>query len=318
MSEFKPNIWRLQTQHDTKGLERALTNDDADIRKRAAAALRAIGATVALPTLKTVLETEQDPDTRAHILAALESLEVEHERDDHKDLDTFDDDIDDKEETAIFDTEVLRMVRQLESDDDDEIIAAAQKLGDLKDKQAVEPLVIRFKDPKVAIRVRLAVAEALLELESALVEVALLGALRKPDWRVRRNAAAILGQLKADWAVEPLSRALNDKHERVRRTAFAALKYIGTPEALDAIKQAARRKKAQQKADKKSTSEQPAVESNNKPDNSDGADESLSWPKRKETVAPNLAQTKPLDPEKLKQAKAQFEQLKQEKTDDEQ
>jgi hypothetical protein len=75
----------------------------------------------------------------------------------------------------------------------------------------------------------------LIKLESAPVEVTLLAALRNPDWRIRRNATAVLGQLHADWAVHPLIAALRDEQEIVRRTAYAALKRIGTTEALQAI-----------------------------------------------------------------------------------
>jgi len=92
-----------------------------------------------------------------------------------------------------------------------------------------------FNDSGVSIEVRLAVAEALLKLESAPVEVALLAALRHSDWKIRRNGAAILGQLKAAWAVEPLAKAVRDPHPTVRRTAYAALKHIGTPEARKAL-----------------------------------------------------------------------------------
>jgi hypothetical protein len=103
------------------------------------------------------------------------------------------------------------------------------------DKLAVEPLVLLFNDARMSIQVRLAVAEALLKLESAPVEVALLANLRHSDWRIRRNGAAILGQLKATWAIQPLARALRDSNKHVRRTARAALKHIGTPEARKAL-----------------------------------------------------------------------------------
>jgi hypothetical protein len=45
----------------------------------------------------------------------------------------------------------------------------------------------------------------------------------------------MLGHLEADWAVTPLTEALKDENELVRRTAHAALKHIGTPEALAAL-----------------------------------------------------------------------------------
>jgi hypothetical protein len=45
----------------------------------------------------------------------------------------------------------------------------------------------------------------------------------------------MLGHLEADWAVAPLAEVLHDENELVWRTARAALKHIGTPEALAAL-----------------------------------------------------------------------------------
>src|SRR5690606_35402113 len=104
---------------------------------------------------------------------------------------------------------------------------------------AAEPLVMLFNDSGKPNNVRLAAAEALLRLESAPVEASLLGALRSPKWEIRRKAAGVLGQIKAEWAILPVHRSIvNDKHEAVRRTARAALKHIGTPQALAALKAA--------------------------------------------------------------------------------
>lgn len=234
MSDFRPDIWRLQAQLDTRGLVEALANIDPGIRKRAAAALRALGAVDAIPALKSTLEKERNDDVRGHLAAVLEGLQQEKDRQINVG--------DDSGELQVDDPELVRLINALESDDPETVIQAAKTLGERGDKQAVEPLVTLFKTPTVAITVRLAVAEALLLLDSAPVEVALLGALRSQQWRIRRNGAAILGQLKADWAVEPLGRAVLDPHELVRRTARAALKHIGTPDALNTLDQAAKQR----------------------------------------------------------------------------
>ncbi len=229
MSDFKPDIWRLQAQFNTQGLVEALANDDAGIRRRAAAALRALGAYHAIPELEAALESESDPETRANMLAALATLHQERERKEQDEATL--------EVPGARLTEVDRLLQALQvTTDPDTIIQLARKLGDLGAKQAVDTLVVLFNNAQLPIRVRLAVAEVLLKLESAPIEVALLGALSSPQWRVRRNSAAILGQLRAVWAVEPLAVALRDEHEMVRRTAYAALRNIGTPEALRAIR----------------------------------------------------------------------------------
>jgi HEAT repeat protein len=211
VSDLRLNIWRLQAQFDTRGLIEALANQDAGIRKRAAAALRTLDATEAVPALKQALANEKDADTRSALTAALEHLLPEES---------------DKSP---------KWIAQLKSGDTENMIQAARALGELKDKTAVEPLVLIFHNPQLSGRVRLAAAEALIKLESAPAVVTLLAALRGKDWHIRRNAVAVLGQLRADWAIEPIIERMADENDIVRRTARAALKRIGTPEALKAL-----------------------------------------------------------------------------------
>jgi HEAT repeats/PBS lyase HEAT-like repeat len=211
LSDLRPNIWRLQAQFNTQGLIEALKNDDAGIRKRAAAALRTMGATEAIPTLQQMLKVEQDPDARHAITAALDHLLPEQSE------------------------KVPTLIAQLQSSQPEAIIYAARALGEIKDKTAVEALILVFHNPQLSGRVRLAAAEALIKLESAPAVVTLLAALRSANWRIRRNAAAVLGQLKADWAVDSLLASLDDENEAVGRTARAAIRRIGTPEALEAL-----------------------------------------------------------------------------------
>lgn len=223
MSDFRPNIWRLQAQSDVDGLIGALDNSDPDIRQRAAIALRALSATSAIPALRAVLAREEHPAVRTNVTAALVFLLEEHQEQM------------DKGPAATPPDEVTLLVRQLQSKDTAQIIHAAQALGALGDQTAVEALIVLFNNPEQPANVRLAAAEALIELKSAPTMVTALVALRKADTHLRRVAAAMLGHLEADWAVEPLRAALKDEQELVRRTARAALKHIGTPEALKAL-----------------------------------------------------------------------------------
>ncbi len=225
MSDIRVNIWRLQAQSDIPGLIKAIGNSDSGIRKRAAAALRTLDAKEATPALTQALETESDPDTRAHILAALEQL-----------ADEVDEELEEPGQDELEQNRVSMLIARLGSRDSKKIISAAQKLGDLNDKQAAEPLVVTFNDGTLPIKARLVIAETLLKLECAPTEVSLLGATSSPDWRIRRKAVAVLGRLKADWAIEPMSKLLIDEHPQVRKTAFAALKHIGTPQAVAVLK----------------------------------------------------------------------------------
>jgi HEAT repeat protein len=281
VSDFKPDIWQLQAQFNTEGLVKALASTDAGIRKRAAAALRALGAIHTIPDLEKTLENEIDPETRTNIFSALHSLEQEKQRQETG------------EDVPAAMTKAEQLIAELKaSTKEEDITRLAGILGHLGDKQAVEPLVILFNNAKLSIKPRLAVAEALLELESAPVEVALLGALRSPEWRVRRNGAAILGQLRAAWAIEPLGKALRDKNEVVRKTSYAALRTIGTPEARAVLKQAATKKTKAAKATgtKKKKQAPPPIHPDIKAE--------LTWPNRKEEEDQiSQMQTKPLDPD---------------------
>jgi len=224
VDEQQPDVWQLQVQLDIQGLVRALASEDANIRKRAAAALRTIGAKDAIPSLRAAYAAESDGETRSALASALETLTDERP--------TNEEAVADAAEDLPIDQDMVRhLLQQLQSTDPDLVVNAARELGELGDKIAVEPLVLLFNDPKVTIQIKLAVAEALLKLESAPVEVALLANLRHTDWHIRRNGAAILGKLKAEWAIIPLGQALRDPHPQVRRTAHAALIHIGTPEA---------------------------------------------------------------------------------------
>lgn len=341
MDEFKPDIWKLQAQLNIEGLIKALESDDAGIRKRAATALRALGAVNAIDTLKALLETEPEPDTRAHFAAAIEALEqVRAEQTDQAD-----------ETNAPIkpqDPEVQALLAQLRSKKVDDVIKAARALAARGEKLAVEPLVVLFNTPKVPINVRLAIAEALLKLESAPVEVALLGALRSPEWRVRRNGAAILGKLKADWAVEPLAKALHDSNGSVRLTAHAALRNIDTTEAQRALRLApeldektGKKKKPRQPVDKippnqdampkQQTSEElERIRKGTRPRRPEGLDEAIkakttppkdetqkiSWPRRTRKPAnPSLAPTRPLNPQTLEEARERLRRMQSQDED---
>jgi len=218
MVDARSSIGQLQARRDIQGLIASLSHTDPDIRKRAAVALRIMDAAQAVPALKNALRSEKDPQTQAVLSAALYNLV---QRTDVHQL--------------VQSKDINGLIRVLKSRHPDQVIESAQALGALGDRMAVEPLVMLFQNASSPPRVRLAAAEALLDLKSAPAVVTLLGALRRDSWPVRRNAAAVLGQLQATWAVEPLAHALHDPEPIVRRTAAAALRRIGTVEALAAL-----------------------------------------------------------------------------------
>ncbi len=213
----RPNIWKLQANKEVDDLIIALSYSDPDIRKRAAAALRVLGENKAVPALKQQLERERHPDVREHLVAALEHLDEAFAEDVVKQKDL---------------TELINMLSDPEAE---AVIRASTALGEMGDQLATESLVMVFRNPVQRDDVRLAAAEALLKLKSAPAVVTLLAGLRKPNWRVRHNAAAVLGQLRATWATEPLIERLSDEHPNVRLAAAAALHRFQTPRALEGL-----------------------------------------------------------------------------------
>lgn len=236
---YRLDSWQIMKKINIQGLLEALSSPEADIRNRAAAALQIVGNPDALPKLKSVYVNEVDETVKSTIISAIRELGEPGFAPDSVDNDTptiSDTGIPQEPKETLSPYE--KLVQQLQLDNNELVINAARELGELGNKLAVEPLILLFNNPNKSIQVRHAVAEALLKLESAPVEVALLANLRHNDWHIRRNGAAILGQLRAEWAIQPLSQALRDAHPTVRRTARAALLNIGTPESRKALAQA--------------------------------------------------------------------------------
>ena len=220
MTTLTPNIWQLQSRRDIPGLIEALSHEDPDVRRRAAAALRTLDAAEAVPALNEALAAEKDWLVQASITAAIQHLT----RSSHL-------------QELIAQKNIPGLINLLYSTNSEDIIGAAEALGDLGDRLAVEALVIVFRNPLMPDAVRFAAAEALIKLKSAPAIVTLLAALRRENWQVRRNAAMVLGQLRASWATPALIDVLRDDNLVVRREALVALRQIGTPAALKAVEE---------------------------------------------------------------------------------
>jgi HEAT repeat protein len=145
---------------------------------------------------------------------------------------------------------------------------AAWVLGQLKDVRAVDSLIVMLNDDVVDVRreatqalkqigdiaVESFVATlaeenhsdlwrgvALALKERKLKEVwtleALIRTLRDDRTRVRRRTAWVLGELNDALAVKPLVFALEDNDSTVRQEVIRALRRIGTPQALVAVRE---------------------------------------------------------------------------------
>lgn len=146
-------------------------------------------------------------------------------------------------------------------------IAAVEALRKIGDVRAVEPLIFALKDRNHTIRYW--VANALGRIGDVRAVEPLIAALQDRDWAVRRNVIDALGRIGDVRAVEPLIAALPNSNMRVyssvadvlrqfrdaqtvnpRKAALQretdekllyrvlyALRRIGTPEALEAVRQ---------------------------------------------------------------------------------
>jgi HEAT repeat protein len=213
-----PNIWQLQARRDVAGLSEALTHSDAAVRTRAATALRILDAIESLPVLEAALVVEDDWEAQASIRETIKHLTR-----------------DDRLQELIDTRNIDGLLNMLYSPRLEDVLGAAEALGRLGDRSTVEALVALFRDPAMPDDGKYAVAKALIQLKSAPAIVALLAGLQRDEWQVRRNSAAVLGQLEATWAARGLIEALEDANLTVRRTALAALRRLGTPIALQAV-----------------------------------------------------------------------------------
>lgn len=212
------NVRRLAAHRDIDGLIDALRHSDPIVRKEAASALRQLGAVRAVPALLTALALERHWQVVASLSIALNSLQQASTPDD-----------------LAAQRDIPALIALLDSPNDADVRAAARLLGELGDRRAVEPLLAAFSRATTPDDVRYVIVEALLALKSAPDVLALAGALRHPDWQVRRRAAAVLGQIEARWAVPGLAAALEDDDPRVRQVAEAALRRINSPLARQAL-----------------------------------------------------------------------------------
>lgn len=109
---------------------------------------------------------------------------------------------------------------------------AAEALGEIKDKRAVEPLIEALKDEGV----RNSATTALGRIEDKRALEPLIKVLREdPNKFVRGSAAYALGRIKDKKAVEPLMEALLDKDSYVRKGAAVALGNIGDKKSVEPL-----------------------------------------------------------------------------------
>ncbi len=138
--------------------------------------------------------------------------------------------------------DVFGLIQQLRSDVTDGTVtvrgAAARKLGELKAREAVEPLARLLADEDED--VRLTAVDALGSIGSEKARQILRALLQHESASLRRNAVVQLGRLRDEPARSSLMALLASPQPDMRRSAAVALAHFGDPAVQPAIEEAIR------------------------------------------------------------------------------
>jgi hypothetical protein len=131
------------------------------------------------------------------------------------------------------DTALHQAIRALGAHDPEQRAAAAETLGALHARAAVEPLIARLGDGDT--RVRIAALTALGRLADPSALPALRQRLGHPDAEFRAALAEALGHYRDPDLIADLATLLTDSDSRVRTAAATALGLVGDDRALAAL-----------------------------------------------------------------------------------
>ncbi len=187
------------------GYIEALDSSDLDVRRDAARILGELGNKRAVEPLINRL-SDSNSNIRSNAAQALKKLNAAKKQ------------------------MVVGYVEALDSPDLDVRRDAAEALGRLGNKRAVEPLIKALGDPNFCVREH--AAEALGRLGDKRAVEPLIKALGDPDSYVRRDATEALGRLGDKRAVEPLINRLSDSDSNIRSNAAQALGRLGDKRAV--------------------------------------------------------------------------------------
>jgi HEAT repeat protein len=190
---FGHNVKKLKNARNIPALVAALHHNDPDVQFEAAEALGDIGDQAAVEPLATVLKTSEFSGVRWKAAEALSKL---------------------------GDAAVPHLIPALSHQDEDVRWKSAIALGEIGNPESIGPLIALLCDRDRFVRSRAAYALGLLG-EPAIEP--LIHLLRDGDVSRRWGAALALGKIQDPRVIEPLIRALADRHESVRAESAASL-----------------------------------------------------------------------------------------------
>lgn len=126
-----------------------------------------------------------------------------------------------------------KLIRALKDDDREVSSKAALALGELKAKQAIEPLAAQFTHPHSQVVTH--AVEALARIGGPAAEEHLMVAIELTNLKACIAAVKGLGTLQSVQAIEPLARAMTGVDERVATAAATSLGLIGNPKAIPSL-----------------------------------------------------------------------------------
>ena len=128
---------------------------------------------------------------------------------------------------------VKKLIRALEDDNWRVSSEAAQALGNLKAKQAVNPLAEQFSNPHPKVVINS--VEALASIGGQPAEEHLINALELEGLKACLAAANGLGTLKSVRAIDPLAKIMDGIDERIATAAATSLGLINDKKAIPVL-----------------------------------------------------------------------------------
>ncbi len=204
---LKPNVDKLQSKGDVRGLIKALHDKESAVREAAAEALGKIGDAGAVEPLIQAL-TDGNQNVRARAASALEK---------------------------IGDSRAVEpLIAALDRQDNQLCRRAAEALVRICTSN-IEPLLETLKDISRGYRARSKVALVLGQIGDARAIEPLITALKRYQQDVRQAATEALGEIGDPRAVEPLIEALDQEDAFLCLPVAVALQKIGDPRAVEPL-----------------------------------------------------------------------------------